>query len=251
MAAKAAWPSAPAARARRTRVLVTALVVLVLAAAALVALIETGVIGSQGVSAEELARVALIAAAPDETGAVIAQVIVLVDVSKQPAEATYLNPATPVTITGTSFNTLADAYPFGGGAGVADAIARAGKVPGEAPAYVAVGPEALAEAVDAAGGLTFRLPADMAVFDGETLFTFRPGRRAFSAAELTAVFKGAPYLEPEERAELDEELGRAFAALLAEWPDAGLQQAAENADISTDISPDALITLVEALTALP
>ncbi|MBN2848393.1 MAG: hypothetical protein JXP72_08090 [Coriobacteriia bacterium] len=251
MTPAAEFPRTPAARAQRVRLIVTVVVALALVAVGVLAALRSGLIGAgPGVAPEDLSRVALIAAAPDENGAVVAQVIVLVDLTESPPVAEALSPATPVTIPGTSYATLADAYPFGGGAGVANAIARAGKVPGDAPAYAAITPAALASAVDAAGGVRVRLPAEMAVFDGETLFTFRSGMNTLNGADLAAVFKGAPYLAEVDRAALDEELGRALVDLVAAWP-AGLQAAAENADISTDMSAAALVEFSETLTDVP
>jgi hypothetical protein len=167
-------------------------------------------------------------------------------VSQGAAQATFVSPATPVSIPGTSYDTLADAYPFGGGAGVAEAYARAtGITP---PAYVALAPDALMRAVDAADGVTLELPVDMAVFDGEPLYVLAPGTRAISAEELGAVLKGAAYLTAQERSALDAELGRAVCALLGQWPDeGGLMRAAERADMTTTLSPAALDRLVGAL----
>lgn len=243
-AAAAAWDRPPGRSGRW--LLAAALLVVLLAVVAAYALWHAGVIGPDtGVQAEDLERVVLVAAAPDEDGAVVAQIVVLVDVSEPQTQVAFVSPATGVSIPGTAYETLADAYPFGGGAGVADAYARAAG--GEAPAHLTVGPGALARAVDAAGGVRLTLPADMAVFDGETLFALSEGPGRFSGAELEAVFKGAPYLTDAERAQLDAELGHAFVGLLAEWPEGGLMAALERADISTSMSRAASERVLESL----
>ena len=243
----AAFPPHHEPRVRLVRIVLIVAVVIALGVAALWAAWSRGLVGEgPGVRAEDLARVLIVAAAPDEDGAVVAQVITLVDVSQGRAQTTFVSPATPVSIPGTSYDTLADAYPFGGGAGVAEAYARATGI--TAPAYVALAPDALMRAVDAADGVTLELPADMAVFDGETLYVFAPGSRTFSAEELGAVLKGAAYLTAQERSALDAELGRAVCALLGQWPDeGGLMRAAERADMTTTLSPAALDRLVGAL----
>ena len=246
MTPAASWSPGPAERARRTRTIVIAALFTAAVLAAAAFAWNAGLIGPDpGVAADDLDTVALIAAAPDDTGAVVAQVVTVLDLSGAQTQVSFVSPATPVAITGTTYQTLADAYPFGGGAGVADAYARA--IGGDAPAYLAVGPDALARAVEAAGGVTLTLPADIAVFDGETLYTFPAGEGTFSADELGAVFKGAPYLTEGERASLDAELGHALIALYADWPGGGLMPALEGADITTTLSRAAVERVLQGL----
>ncbi|KUK47810.1 MAG: hypothetical protein XD74_1604, partial [Actinobacteria bacterium 66_15] len=179
---------------------------------------------------------------PDENGDVLAQVVALVDVGAGSIEP--VSPATEVTLPGTTYGTLADAYPFGGGAGVAEALARARG--GAAPAYLALDASALRSAVAKAGGVEITLPAEMAVFDGETLYTFAPGAVTLSADDLGAVFKGAPYLTDAQRSELDAELADMLATLLAEWP-GGLKAASDTGAVATNLSSGALAGLQDVL----
>lgn len=240
------WVAPPAPAYSEARRVALVIVVLALALAGAYAAWRAGLIGpARAVDAEDLTRVLIVAAAPDEDGAVVAQVIVLADLTGPSAEVRPVSPATTVAIPGTTYTTLADAYPFGGGAGVAEAYVRA--TGGGALPYLAIGPKALARAVDAAGGVTLTLPADMAVFDGETLYTFRPGTRTFTADELGAVFKGAPYLSAAERGELDAELGRMLTRLCAAWPEGGLVSALDRADITTTLSAQAVARVASDL----
>jgi hypothetical protein len=197
---------------------------------------------SRAVGADELAEVALVAAAPDENGHVVAQIVALADV--RTGTLTPVSPTTEVTVPGTTYTTLADAYPFGGGEGVAEALARAEG--GPPPAYVALDAEALRDAVAGAGGVRITLPAEMAVFDGESLYSFARGPATLDADELGAVLKGAPYLDAAERAKLDTELAEMLAGLLAEWP-GGLAPASGTGAIATNLSPEALARLQDAL----
>jgi len=201
-----------------------------------------GVFESDTVGVDDLAEVALVAAAPDENGDVVAQIVALVDVGAGSLEP--VSPAIEVTLPGTTYGTLADAYPFGGGSGVAEALARARG--GAAPAYVALDASALRSAVAEAGGVRITLPAEMAVFDGETLYTFASGATTLSADDLGAVFKGAPYLTDAQRSQLDAELAGALGTLLAEWP-GGLTSASDNGAIATNLSPEALADLQDVL----
>lgn len=196
----------------------------------------TGRLGARGVSAEDLERVLLVAAAPDETGDVVAQVIAVVDVTGAAPVLTALEPGQTVTLPGTTYSTLADAYPFGGGAGVADALSHSG---GErALPYVALSAAALAASVESAGGVTVELPAEMSVFDGEDLFILPKGRQELIAAEFSAVLKGAPYLDKRKRTELDTELARITSALVAD---------ASYDDVETDLGKEAFVALQGAL----
>lgn len=226
--------SREAAQAARTvRVVALAIVAVV---AAVVVLFITGRLGSTGVAAEDLTRVLMVGAAADENGDVVAQVITVGDVSESAKSLDAVNPATVVTIPGTTYDTLADAYPFGGGAGVAEALAR---VQGTDPLpYVALNARALAAALEREGSVRLTLPAPMSVFDGEELFTLSSGAQELSPEEVGAVFKGAPYLAQAERAELDTELAGLLASLVAETP---FDQ------VDTDLSAEAYSALQSSL----
>ena len=227
----------PATAGTPRRLVFVGVLVLVLAAAA-VALYMAGGVGGGAVTADKLSRVLVVAASPDEDGDVVAQVVTVVDLTTSPATLEPVSPALEVTIPGTSYSALGDAYPFGGGSGVAEALARAQG--GDPLPYVAIGADALAAAVKAAGGVEITLPAAMSVFDGDDLFTFKTGAQTLDAAELAAVFKGAPYLSEGDRAKLDAELASTLASLLADEPDA-------LAGADTNLDADALDALRLAL----
>lgn len=221
---------------RSVRIAVLALVVVV---AAVVALYLTGRLGSTGVATEDLSRVVLVGAGADENGDVVAQIVSIADVSGAGATLEPVSPAMSVTIPGTTYDTLADAYPFGGGAGVATALARARG--GDPLPYVALSASALEAALEQQGSGKLTLPAPMSVFDGEELFTLSSGAQELTPAEVAAVFKGAPYLSADERAELDIELAELLASLVAETP---FDQ------VDTDLSGAAYAALQSSLAAV-
>ncbi len=223
---------------RGRNALIVLLVIAALGAGAFV-LWQQGIVGSRLVTADELSRVLIVAASPDENGAVVGQVVMIADLTQSPAALEPVSPALAVTIPGTTFTTIADAYPFGGGAGTAEALA--GAQGGEPLPYVAIGPEALDASVEASGGVVVTLPAAMSVFDGKDLYTFKKGEQTLSAAELGAVFKGAPYLTAGERKRLDRELARALAGVLAAQEDA-ISRAQD-----TNLDPGALSKVRAAL----
>lgn len=233
--AKGSYTPEAARAARTVRMAVLAIVVV---AAVVVALVATGRIGSTGVAAEDLSRVLLVGAAADENGDVVAQIVAIADVSGSAATLEPVSPAAQVTIPGTTYDTLADAYPFGGGAGVAAALAR---LQGADPLpYVALDARTLAAALEAEGSVKLDLPAPMSVFDGDELFTLSSGTRTLRPAEVAAVFKGAPYLADPVRADLDAEL----ATLLAQ-----LVTGTAHEDVDTDLSADAYAALQSSLAA--
>ncbi len=219
--------------AHAVRIAVGALVVVALA---FVALYATGRLGPTGVAAEDLSRVVLIGAAPDETGDVVAQIIAIADVSGATASLEPVSPARAATIPGTTYDTLADAYPFGGGEGVAAALARA--TGGDRLPYVALNARALGAALEREGSVRLTLPAPMSVFDGEELFTLAAGTRTLDPDEVGAVFKGAPYLTDAQRGELDAELSGLLATLVTDTPHESAQ---------TDLSADAYAVLQSSL----
>lgn len=209
-------------------------VVLLVAAA-----VYRGWIGGGGkVDAEDLTRVLIVAASPDENGDVVGQIVMIADLTQEPAALEAVSPALEATIPGTTYATLGDAYPFGGGAGVAEALARAR---GEEPLpYVAIGAEGLTQALEAAGTVELTLPADMSIYDGDDLYAFDAGSQDLTGKEVLAVLKGAPYLTKGERKELDGSLAKALASALASSP-----EVLENA--STNLSPEAIARLAATL----
>jgi len=225
---------------RRTQhpVIIAVVAVLVIAGAA-VLLNRAGVIGPRGVAAEDLGRVLIVAASPDENGDVMGQIIMVADVTKSPAALAAVSPATEVRIPGTTYSTLGDAYAFGGGEGTARALAQIEG--GEMLPYVAISSGELADAVAAAGGMRVTLPAAMSVFDGHDLFTFKEGPQTLSASRLQAVLKGAPYLADDERDALDASLAEGLAGVLASEPGT-LRDA-----LRTDLGPDALARIAASL----
>ena len=76
-----------------------------------------------------------------------------------------MSPALEVTIPGTTYSVLGDAYPFGGGAGTVEALAR--REGGEPLPYVGSSPKASRLRLRRQGPCSVTLPADMSVFDGE------------------------------------------------------------------------------------
>jgi hypothetical protein len=194
--------------------------------------------------AETPTRFLLVAGSADDAGAVVAQVIALVDTGQQTVTA--VAPDLAVTIPGTTYSELKDAYPFGGGAAVAEAYAKATGTT-QLP-YIAISPGQLLQAIDGLATVSVTLPADMDVFDGDTLYSFEAGTCSLSGAEFAAVAKGRPYLTRAQRTQLDDSLAAALVNAAAVWP-GGLEAALKDGELKTDIPPKVFSDLVVRLSA--
>lgn len=199
------------------------------------------------VSTEAPTRFLVIAGSPDDTGAVVAQVIAVVDTSATGATAgaiTALAPETGVTIPGTNYNELKDALPFGGGAAVAEAYAQASHT--TPLPYIAIPPAALTAAIDGLATVQVEIPAPIDIFDGDTLYSFPKGTRTVTGAEFAAILKGRPYLNGAMRERLDASLAAALVHVAGVWP-GGLDVAVERGEVQTNVVSEALGTLGSAM----
>jgi hypothetical protein len=202
---------------------------------------ERGLLPAPWAGTKDVSRVMVVAAAPDSDGDVVGKIILLVDVSGAAAEISVIDPGLTVTIPGTDYTTLGDAYPFGGGRLTAEAYALAEGV--DASPFVAISPEALGSAVDAADGVKVTLPAAMSVYDGERLYSFARGATVLDGSELFAVLKGAEFLGAGDAGVLRDEVAGALVGLLAGWP-GGL---AESPGVSSDLTTEQLSQLELAM----
>jgi len=191
--------------------------------------------------------VLLVVALPDENGDIVAQLIADIDASGATVRPIVrsVDPTTPVTVAGTSFDRLRDSYPFGGGQGVASSYARL--VGGEPLPYIDLGPEAVEALLDASGGITLDLPQAMNVFDGQRLYTFSQEQVTADAAEFRAIVNGAGYLPTDERKMVLQQACERVSELLVRYP-GGIGAAVDGGVVATDLDPARLESLVAELT---
>jgi hypothetical protein len=124
-------------------------------------------------------------------GSQVAQLMGVLDLHGTGVEVSLVDPLTTVTVPGTTYDRLRDAYPFGGGAAVSKAYASHGH---EDPLpVVSFDEKALAEVVDHAGGATATLPAAVNVFDGTRLFTFGAGAQKLKGADVVALLSSTDF----------------------------------------------------------
>ena len=182
--------------------------------------------------------VVVVFASQAEDGAEVGQVIAVA--TGGGSTVRLLDPRQSATIPGTSYDKLGDAYPFGGGKAVADALA------GDASArnaYVDVPEAAWIALLQARGGaVSVVLPKALAVFDGTRLVSFSEGTRTVAPVDVPALLRGAAYLETADRMRVVEAVGEASLSALA---GAGGPAGA----VRTDLTPEAYARLLGALEA--
>lgn len=130
-------------------------------------------------------RVALVLLGPVEDDSERVQLTYDVDLSGRGPEAKTLDPLSRVVTPGTSSRRLRDAYSFGGGTGIAAAVARSeGGATGE---HVVLPYEVWTRWADRAGGVRAEPPHDMNLFVAGELHSLRRGRRTLKGAEVNAL----------------------------------------------------------------
>jgi hypothetical protein len=165
-------------------------------------------------------KVVVVFAMAGEDNAVTAQLVATVDSATGRYELT--ETSTTVSIPGTSYTALRDAYPFGGAEAVASALA-AGKVTAGA-AWVDVSPQAweglLAQGFDTTMTEAFDTFDDLTDHYSE----FVVGPQHVAVEDLRGLVNGLPYLGMEARASAVADLAAAsMRALKAAKPVAGIE----------------------------
>ncbi|MDO8916107.1 MAG: hypothetical protein Q7W16_08505 [Coriobacteriia bacterium] len=211
---------------------------------------------------DSLERAVVVFASHAEDGAEVAQVVALV--SDDGRTVRLVDPRQSVTIPGTSFSELGDAYPFGGGKAVAAALAGEAAPGGYVDVPEAVWVAMLSRSAGGAGGaggagagagVRVVLPKAMDVFDGTRLVSFSEGTQSVVAADVPALLRGAAYLETAERMRVVTAVGEASIAALAGSGAAAATSAGGRvgsggvaaASVRTDLTAEAYMRLITAL----
>jgi hypothetical protein len=172
------------------RALVWGLVAGLLVVAAAVAWFATIVRSPEYAMRQPGDRVLVVVASREGTDAAqVAQLLGVVDLSGKTLRVGLIDPMTRVALPGTSYDRLRDAYPFGGGEGVAIAWSR--HTASRPLPVVTLSEEALVALVDRLGGISVDVPAAANVFDGSRLYTIGGGTQRLSGAEVRALLSAA------------------------------------------------------------
>lgn len=215
----------------------TALVVVVVIVAAIV-------VGGGGPSrrSKELptdARVMVVVVVPDLHGVATPVAITLYPAFPSAAESEAVDPETPVTVSGTSANTLRAAYPFGGGATLSAGIAQARGI--AEPYWVVIDQAGLQQL---ASGTTIRIHLDhpVDVFDGTRLSSFPSGTVEATPLQVAPLMAGVARLNSAEAASVRGELGAEVLRLAVANP-------ADVSAVTTSLTPMQLSAWLERMRA--
>jgi len=179
---------------------------------------------------------------PDAEGASAVRAIEVFDRAGGTLRTSPIDPLTSATVPGTSATTLAEAYAFGGGDGLAGAYTQVkGGVP---PVWVVIDSDGWAE-LTGDRPVPVVIPADIEVFDGKQLYSYAAGDTSFPANQAAQVMSGASYLSAADRAILGEALGDHLMAAVA---DKGLTS---ESGIQTNLNSEELAIWLSALKSLP
>lgn len=166
---------------------------------------------------------------PDADGVTVVRVLTVFERAGDVLRATAVDPLTSATIPGTSATTLAEAYSFGGGAGVANTYSLLNG--SSDPLWVVVTPRGWS-ALMGTDEIPVTIPADIEVFDGTELYSYAQGATGFPAPEVAKVMTGAAHLSDTERAVLRDATGIALTAALVR------EGAQPGPGIETNMEPD-------------
>jgi len=140
-----------------------------------------------------------------------------------------IDPLTDATVPGTSASTLAEAYKFGGGDGLAAAYAQGAGV--DRPGWLIVGPGAWADLMGESS-VSVSLNTNIEVFDGAELYSYPEGTATVSAAQIPQLMNGAAFLDATGRRAVRDAVGDALAPVLLRSNATGVE------DIDTSLTAE-------------
>jgi len=187
----------------------SAVVLVALVVGALV--MSTGAGRGSAASSAAPTKVVVVFAMAGEDDVVTAQLVTIVDPGSGSFELQ--ETSATVSIPGTSFSLLRDAYPFGGAKAVATAIEGGSLKSGTA--WVDVSPAAWGQLLASGVDVTITVPFD--TYDDVTdhYSAFEVGPQRVAAADLRALVNGVAYLAPDSRQAILDAVAKASLRALA------------------------------------
>ena len=203
----------------RSVVIGAACAVVVVAVGVGVLLMRGGAAGgaSGGVAQAAPSKVVVVFAFPDEDNVVTAQLVATVDYATGAYQVE--DTSATVSIPGTSYTMLRDAYPFGGAEAVASALADGKPVAGTA--WVDVSPAAWTRLLKTGVEVTLTAPFDTFEDATDHYSEFIAGSQHVAATDLWGLVNGAVYLDAQDRGAIR---GALAAASLRELVSTGPSQ---------------------------
>jgi hypothetical protein len=149
---------------------------------------------------------------PDNSGIATVRIVDIYTRSGAGWTIRSVSPSMPVVVSGTGGSTLADAYSFGGGAGLMSALRR--ESGSNVTAWVIVGEQAW-NGLRAGAPFDVMLNSGIEVFDGAQLYSFSTGTSSVSPTETPQLLDGAAYLSAAEDRAVRVDVGNALGSSLA------------------------------------
>jgi hypothetical protein len=177
--------------------------------------------------------------APGSDGVLAPAVVDLYAPSSAGWEVRSISPTTPVTVPGTGARTLADAYSFGGGTGLATALSGLGAGPNAH--WVLVDSGSLGRL---AGSFSLDLPSDIEVFDGSRLYSFSQGTTSVPTPQLPQLLQGASLLSAASDQSVRVQVGDGLRTALATAGPVALES------VRSDLTHTALLRWTKSLRAV-
>lgn len=187
--------------------------ILALGAAVLAAFLGVGSSGYQPAGVPD--EILVVCPVRDAEGATVGGILFLLD----PAGRVDVVDATMrVTIPGTSYETLQDAYPFGGGAAVAAAYADRKGV--EIPAWLVLPEAEWMSVVDQAGGAEVEVRESINAYVEGSLVSIEEGKGTLTGSQLAALWASASFADtPSARRSTTDRVAEAVGASVGDsWP---------------------------------
>lgn len=205
----------------------------------------TGTIPGLDKTTEPPGRLLLIGVTTDAAGSNLGGLLAFVDID---GTVEVVDADTRVAIPGTSFDRVQDAYAFGGGVAVADALASASGS-GETPDWVVLRPAAWTSIVDEAGGARIDVPYAVNAFVSGGLLTIDAGAQRLDGAELHALWASADFFEVPARATSTRRAvtEATVGVITSEWT--AVNAALADGDADSSLTPSALQSFGELAAA--
>ena len=179
---------------------------------------------------------------PDAEGVLTIRALDRYDGTGTALRVSSVDPLASATVPGTSAASLAEAYSFGGGDGLAEAYAAAAG--GVTPAWIIVSPSSWSTLMGATP-VAITLPTDIDVFDGKELYSYAAGSASVPAGEIAQVMNGAALLSATDRKLIREAVGDALATAILQ----GAQRAPSA--IQTNLTPEEITQRLQGINPSP
>jgi anionic cell wall polymer biosynthesis LytR-Cps2A-Psr (LCP) family protein len=157
-------------------------------------------------------KVLVVVTAPNKDASQVAALPFLLQVEGRALVPVTIDPEQRVQVPGTSAQTLADAYPFGGGKAVAEAYAQISSQ--AVPEWVAITPDTWIPLVDGAKGIELTVPQGISSYTQGKLTILQAGDQTLSGAEVAALISALDYLPADQRETVRSSVQKAVAGVV-------------------------------------